>query len=161
MSVVWKNQRFARDNICANRFLVFMKKTEKDKLTLKQKLFCDYYLEGSGNATEAVVKAGYNVNKKNGSPDRILAKSIASENLTKPYIWNYIKQKLEEVGLTDGTIKFEHYKSIHQDDSWSDKLRGIDLYYKVTGAYAAAKRKNNTNPELDAFLDRARKILQD
>lgn len=118
-----------------------MGEIEKGKLSLKQKLFCEYYIEQNGNATEAVIRAGYNVSKKSGTPDRILAKSIASENLAKPYIWSYIKEKLEEVGLSDGTIKFEHYKMIVQDKDWSIKARGIDMYYKLTGAYFPKKHQ--------------------
>lgn len=56
------------------------------KLTLKQKKFCDYYMS-SGNATESAVKAGYS--KKT-------AKQIGMENLTKPYLQEYIKEHSEK-----------------------------------------------------------------
>lgn len=112
-----------------------MKKVEKNKLTLKQSLFCISYVEGKGNATEAVISAGYNVSKKNGSPDRNLAKSIASENLTKPDIRNYIKMLLEESGFNELGIKLQHLFLIKQDSDLSVKVRAIDMYYKLTGAY--------------------------
>jgi len=57
------------------------------KLTEKQKRFCDYYVE-TGNATEAAIKAGYSEKT---------ARFIASENLTKPYIKNYIDARLKEL----------------------------------------------------------------
>jgi phage terminase small subunit len=57
------------------------------KLTERQKRFVDYYLE-LGNATEAAKEAGYS--KKT-------ARSIGSENLTKPDIQNYMKQRLQEI----------------------------------------------------------------
>lgn len=56
-------------------------------LTEKQKRFADYYIE-TGNGVEAAKKAGYkgkNLNK------------IASENLTKLDIKNYIDEKLKEL----------------------------------------------------------------
>lgn len=56
-------------------------------MTLKQKAFCDYYIE-AGNATEAAIMAGYS--KKT-------AKVIGSENLTKPYLKAYIDERLKQI----------------------------------------------------------------
>lgn len=56
-------------------------------MTPKQKAFADYYIE-CGNATEAAIKAGYS--KKT-------AKVIGCENLTKPYLSEYIKERLAEI----------------------------------------------------------------
>lgn len=58
-----------------------------DKMTEKQKAFCDYYIE-TGNATESAIKAGYS--KKT-------AKVIGSENLTKPYLKQYIEERLAKI----------------------------------------------------------------
>lgn len=58
-----------------------------DKLTPKQRAFCDYYIQ-TGNATESAVKAGYS--KKT-------AKVIGFENLTKPYLKSYIDERLKEI----------------------------------------------------------------
>lgn len=57
------------------------------KLTPKQKKFADNYIE-SGNATQSAIKAGYS--KKT-------AKSVGSENLTKPDIKSYIEKKIKEI----------------------------------------------------------------
>lgn len=57
------------------------------KLTPKQKAFADYYIE-LGNATEAAQKAGYKGNNLN---------RIASENLSKLDIKQYIEKKMEEI----------------------------------------------------------------
>lgn len=59
----------------------------KTKLTLKQKAFCDYYLE-TGNATEAARRAGYKGNNLN---------KIAAENLTKIGIREYVDKRLKEM----------------------------------------------------------------
>lgn len=56
-------------------------------LSLKQKLFADYYIE-TGNATESATKAGYS--KKT-------ARVIGSENLTKPNVREYIDARLKEI----------------------------------------------------------------
>lgn len=57
------------------------------KLTVKQKAFCDYYIE-AGNATEAAIRAGYS--KKT-------AKETGYENLTKPHIKLYIDERLKSI----------------------------------------------------------------
>lgn len=55
-------------------------------LTEKQKRFCEYYVE-EPNAMQAAIKAGYS--KKT-------ARNIGHENLTKPYIREYIDSLLEQ-----------------------------------------------------------------
>lgn len=57
------------------------------KLTAKQKKFADNYIE-TGNATQSAIDAGYS-NKT--------AKSVGSENLTKPDIKAYIAEKMREI----------------------------------------------------------------
>lgn len=55
-------------------------------MTEKQKRFCDEYLI-SLNATQAAIKAGYSEKT---------AKQIGQENLTKPYIKEFIENRLAE-----------------------------------------------------------------
>lgn len=55
------------------------------KLTVRQKKFCDEYV-ACGNATQAAIKAGYS--KKT-------AKQIGSDNLSKVYLKSYIDEKLK------------------------------------------------------------------
>ena len=57
-----------------------------EKLTARQRRFCDEYLIDL-NATQAAIRSGYS--KKN-------ARIIASENLTKPNIAEYIDKRLAE-----------------------------------------------------------------
>lgn len=57
-----------------------------EKLTAKQQRFCDEYLIDL-NATQAAIRAGYS--KKN-------ANNIASENLAKPNIQKYIRDRMAE-----------------------------------------------------------------
>lgn len=60
-----------------------------EKLTKKQEEFAKSYLD-TGNATKAVIEAGYDV--KNNE----VARSIGSENLTKPNIIEYLSSKAEK-----------------------------------------------------------------
>ena len=62
------------------------------KLTTKQRKFALEYVK-SGNATEAAIKAGYS--KKT-------ARSVGSENLSKPDIKKFIDEKMKEI--EDGKI---------------------------------------------------------
>ena len=71
------------------------------KMTAKQMRFCDEYLIDL-NATQAAIRAGYS--KKT-------AAVIAAENLTKPYISEYIKKRMEEkedslIAKQDEVMKF-------------------------------------------------------
>lgn len=56
------------------------------KMTEKQKRFCDEYLVDL-NATQAAIRAGYS---------RKTARNIATENLAKPNIKNYIEKRMAE-----------------------------------------------------------------
>ena len=56
------------------------------KMTKKQMRFCDEYLIDL-NATQAAIRAGYS--KKT-------ARQIATENLVKPYIKEYIQKRMDE-----------------------------------------------------------------
>lgn len=59
----------------------------KRKLTEKQKRFADFYIK-SGNAKQSAIDAGY-------SPKT--AKSVGSENLTKPDLKTYIDERMKEI----------------------------------------------------------------
>ena len=63
---------------------------ETRKLTNKQRLFIDYYLQ-SFNASEAARKAGYSERT---------ARQIGQENLTKPDIQAEIQERLSEVHMS-------------------------------------------------------------
>jgi phage terminase small subunit len=97
------------------------KEEPNNKLTNKQILFCEFYIQ-SWNAADAARKAGYK-----GNDDTI--KSIGSENLTKPYISEFIKKRVKEVTMsTDEALKrlsdwgrasIEHFL---EEDDYSGKI---------------------------------------
>lgn len=59
----------------------------KEKLTPKQKAFCEFYIE-TGNATEAAKKAGYKGQNLN---------RIGTENLSKLVIKEYLEKRINEL----------------------------------------------------------------
>ncbi len=124
----------------------------KKNLTLKQQLFCKHFVEGTGNATEAIIRAGYDVTK-NGVVNRKLAKSIASENLTKPDILQEIRRLLEDAGFNDQNILIQHLFLINQFADLGVKAKAIDMYYKKTGAYTQVPVED---VERNKFLDEAK-----
>lgn len=123
-----------------------------EKLTPKQKRFCEEYLK-SGNATDAAKKAGYKASS---------ACEIGAQNLRKLQISAYIKRRMEEqeaalVADSNEILKF--YTSVMRgevkdqfgmDASLSDRLKAGDSLMK---RYAAASDRNRTTMEkLDAML---------
>ena len=116
-------------------------------LTLKEKKFCDLYLEWGGNGTNAAYEV-YNCN------NRRTAASVASENLTKPNICSYLGLKLEEYGYSDDNVKKQHLFVLNQMSNLSAKNKAIDMYYKVTGEYAPEKREHSIRDNsLSRLLD--------
>lgn len=123
-----------------------------EKLTPKQKRFCEEYLK-SGNATDAAKKAGYKEKA---------AHSVGAENLRKPAISAYIKRRLDEqeaaqVADSNEILKFytavmrgEVKDQFGMDASLSDRLKAGDSLMK---RYAAASDRNRTTMEkLDSML---------
>ncbi len=142
-------------------FLIAMK-NKSIELSIKQKLFCQYYIETFGNGTEAVLMAGYDVSKKNGTPDRNLAKSIASENLTKPDILACINGLLNKAGMNDEMVAVQHSFLIKQHQDLGIKTRAIDMYYKLRGLYKQTDSAGNGYDEiLESAVTRIKSLLPD
>ena len=105
-----------------------------EKLTPKQKRFCEEYLK-SGNATDAAKKAGYKETS---------CRVIAAENLSKPAISAYIKRRLDEqeaAQVADSNEILRFYTAVMRgevkdqfgmDASLSDRLKAGDSLMKHT-----------------------------
>lgn len=83
----------------------------------RQQMFADEYLK-CGNSTQAAIKAGYS--KKT-------ARAIGSENLTKPDILNYIKERQKELSnsnIADVKEVMQFLTSVMRDNTakMSDRL---------------------------------------
>lgn len=89
--------------------------SDGDGLTIKQRLFCDYYLtEAKFNAAEAARRAGY-------SEKTVYA--IASENLRKPEIVAYLRERQRVFGLNEFAT-LEHLRDVGYSD-WRDHVQVI------------------------------------
>ena len=110
-----------------------MEKPRMDELAKlmseKQKAFCDHYIT-TLNATEAAKMAGYSEKS---------ARAMGSENLTKPYIKEYIDLRLaelEESRVADATevlqyltrvMRGEEKDQFDMDASLQDRTRAAEL----------------------------------
>ena len=79
-------------------------------LTIKQKKFAELYA-ASGNATQSAIGAGYSEST---------ARSIASENLTKPDIIKYVNQ----LGQDDHNGRIA--TAVERQEFWSSVVRDPD-----------------------------------
>lgn len=125
-------------------------------LTPKQKAFADAYIE-TANATEAARRAGYNPHS---------ARVIGRENLTKPSISGYIRERMDEqdaarVAKADEVLRF--YSAVMRgevpdqfglDPSLNDRLKAADSLMK---RYAVSDdRQRGTMEKLDRLFDEFR-----
>ena len=113
------------------------------KLTDKEKAFCHEYLDDF-NAAQAAIRAGYSERS---------AKQIGHENLTKPYLNEYIKEltkdylkdfekrklrlikELESIAYSEGNIKTDNDGNITGKDV-RDKLKGLELLGKTMALFS-------------------------
>ncbi|MDF2537984.1 MAG: terminase [Herbinix sp.] len=125
-----------------------------DDLSPKQKAFCDNYVK-SGNATEAAIKAGYS--KKT-------AKQIGAENLSKPYLRQYIDKRLADIEskrIADAKEVMEYLTSVMRgeqkdafdmDASLQDRTKAAELIGKRYRIFETVKTKD----ELDIIEQKQR-----
>lgn len=123
-----------------------------EKLTLKQRRFCEEYLKSS-NATEAAKKAGYSLKT---------APFIGAENLKKPQISAYIERRMgeqEAALVADANEVLQFYSAVMRgevkdqfgmDASLSDRLKAADSLAK---RLAAAELKPNAEDAVRVIID--------
>jgi phage terminase small subunit len=120
-----------------------------NKLTKKQKGFVKDYVE-TDNATQAIINNHPNV------VDRIVAKSMGSENLTKPYIIEAVKELKKTLAdaIPDDLVTEKHIALLNKTEkkfNQSGELiseeidtqavkAGVDMALKLKGAYAPEKK---------------------
>lgn len=102
------------------------------KLSIKQKLFADCYIELL-NATAAAIKAGYS--KKT-------ARVIGQENLQKPAIKKYIDKQIEEmqsnqIAASEEVLKYltSVMRGKDQNIGIKDRLKAAELLGKRYGLF--------------------------
>lgn len=130
----------------------------EDKITMKQEIFCQEWIDTIGNGTLAALKAFDIVGKelleieeKDRTEEQKLSISkayntasvMAVEYLRKPSVTKRIDEILEERGFNDDAVRKEHYKILKQDTDLNAKMRAISDYYKLKGKYAPDKVETN------------------
>ena len=139
-------------------------------LTEKQKRFCDEYLIDL-NATQAAIRAGYSEKT---------ARQTATENLSKPYIREYIDKRLAEkeaqlIADQDEVLKYltsvlrgesqsteivvegigdgcSEARTIEKKPSEKDRLKAAELLGKRYGLYTE-KIETDVDMELNINID--------
>lgn len=116
------------------------------KLTPKQKAFVREYKANGGNGTQAAINAGYSEES---------ARAISSENLTKPYIQEALKQeekKLQEkyeYTIDDMVRELDDVKmKADSEQNRQAQIKAIELKGKAFGLFVDKVENNiiNTSP---------------
>jgi phage terminase small subunit len=121
-----------------------MKKTTREptvKLTLKQKLFCDWYIK-LANGTQAAIRAGYS--------EKTAAK-IASENLIKPDIKTYIKKRMTELEDLLGFNKSTIIQDLHEIKARSMQAKPVMYYDPKKKEYVQKMEMNDEGEEVGVY----------
>ena len=115
------------------------------KLTPKQKRFCDEYLKDL-NGTQAAIRAGYS--KKTASV-------IATENLAKPYIAEYVKERMENLeksAVADAQEVVEFLTAVMRGEKLGmrscDRLKAAELMAKRWGILTENMRVTGANVQI-------------
>ena len=103
-------------------------------LTPLQKAFAEIYLE-TYNGGKAAKLAGYKGNKNN-------LRGIASENLTKLNITQYMNYLLRDLGLNDYSVDRELLYLLQQKQSMQGKKDAIKIYNEMQGRNAPQKHEH-------------------
>lgn len=122
-------------------------------MTPKQQAFCDYYI-ASGNATDAAIKAGY-------SPKT--ARSVGSENLTKPDIKNYIvehMQKAQKSRIATAEEILEYLSGVvrNTEETTRERTKAAELLGKRYALFEEARE--NPETKLDKLCASIREAVK-
>lgn len=124
-----------------------------DKLTDKQKRFCEEYVI-DWNATRSAIAAGYSENT---------AQVIGSENLTKPIINDYIEEiqkdlsKLAGVSALGNILELKKILTVDESkkpkERAGDRIKALEVINKMLGFNAPEKTDNkNTNTNTTTII---------
>ena len=120
---------------------------EEKRLTIKQAVFIDRYIE-HGNGALAARQAGYSEQT---------ARAIASENLTKPYMIDAITKRRTEL-MADSEDKLARYlRQLENEadtaDRAGDRIRSLELLVKAHGGFIERSESVVYNGNFLADLD--------
>jgi hypothetical protein len=103
------------------------------RITVKQKLFAQEYVKSKGNGQQSALKV-YD------TKDDHVARSIATENLTKPVVADEIRKGFEKAGLTINKAFELHTEGMLRavkegQPRMSDGFKALDMFYKINNMY--------------------------
>jgi len=108
---------------------LFENRGTKRRLTLKQYNFILAFISNGGNATQAILSAGYDVKNYN------TAKSMGWENLNKPYLKQAICYELDNLGVTKEFILAGLHRVIKEglgkQPTNADAIKGLTLLARL------------------------------
>lgn len=109
--------------------LIFTGKDGREyKLTFKEKLFVEKYLEAYANGTEAMMQV-YDVK------NRKVAAAMAAEYLRKPNIYSYVNYLMEEYGYNDDNVEKQHLFLLNQASDLKSKAKAVEMFHKLRKKY--------------------------
>jgi phage terminase small subunit len=113
---------------------------QKPRLTLKQQLFCDWYLKlgGTRHGSEAAIRAGYSEKT---------AQVMASENLTKPMVQEYLEKRRHELEDLLGFNKTTIIQDLHQIKERSMQAVPVMYYNPKERKYVQKTEENEDGEE--------------
>lgn len=114
---------------------------KKNKLTAKQKRFCEEYMV-DGNATQAAIRAGYSFKT---------ARTIGAENLAKPAIKEHIDALLAEIEsakIADAREVLEFYTRVLRGEEKEEVVLGTELGIEKTEKGPALKDRMSAAREI-------------
>lgn len=113
-----------------------MPKSTKKEASIKEKKFIKHYVK-HGNATQAVLDAGYNCSNRNS------AGSLGHDMLKKPRVQEELRMELEAAGLGERylseTLKEVIERGKSRKATASDALRAVDMVLKLKDMYPGKK----------------------
>lgn len=117
-------------------------------LTPKQQAFCDNYIV-SHNATDAAIKAGYS---------RRTARSVGSENLTKPDIKKYLEEHAKEahtskIATATEILEFLTDTVRNKEYGLKDRLKAAQMLGDHFALYKDAQETQTTDESVKVIFE--------
>ncbi len=134
--------------------------TKKSKLSPKEQAFVEEYIK-TGNGTQSALKV-YDTDDDN------VAANVASQNLRKPKIVDYITEKLNDKMLAEKHLMLLNKEEVIVRNNVSTKKieviptgqmdvqavkAGLDMAYKIKGKYKTDEKPSQTNNTYNFILN--------
>ena len=129
-----------------------------DKLTAKQKRFCDEYLKDL-NATQAAIRAGYSEKTANEQGARMLAKVSIQE-----YIQQFQKQiDQKNIKTVEEVQEWWSEVMVDEEAKLTDRIKASELLVKSKGGFMDRVQVNGNirNPLAGLTTEELKKLVDD